>query len=127
MKQEQLQLLAEWYYDKIEMMKNVVADCIRILIIPANTEEKIYDLFFRPHKDSNQLDMLKKKFIEELRKYYAYSLIRIEILVGRNGCYDLKIFVDRNLEWLLLYEEASSNNENEFWLDAMLNYVEGLK
>ena len=106
MKQEQLKKIAEWYG-----INNVFRE---------------YDEW-QPHKDSNQLDMLKKKFIEELRKKYAYSLIEIRIRIGRNGCYDFKLFRDEECHWCLFIEEASSDNENECWLNAILNYVEGLK
>ncbi len=125
MKQEQLKKIAEWYCGQ-----EIILDCY-------NTKYGKYDIYsidnkellqdWQPHKDSNQLDMLKKKFIEELRKKYAYSLIEIRIRIGRNGCYDFKIFRDEECHWCLFIEEASSDNENECWLNAILNYVEGLK
>ena len=114
MKQEQLKKLAEW--------------CGKdTFVIDEEIRFKGNGQLWQPHKDSNQLDMLKKKFIEELRKKYAYSLIEIRIRIGRNGCYDFKIFRDEECHWCLFIEEASSDNENECWLNAILNYVEGLK
>ena len=131
MKQSQLKKLAEWYglERQAGTIKNLSYGGI-------GRYDEDYDLWklngkpfcspedWQPHLNSNQLDMLKKKFIEELRKKYDYSLIEIRIRVGRNGCYDFKVFRDEQGGWCLFIEETSSDNENECWLNAILNYVE---
>ena len=105
MDEDKLKLLAEWYGFEIQEYSKDSVD-------------------WQPDKDSNQLDMLKKKFIKELRLKYYPSLLKIKIIVARNGVYCLDIFVEQSKGWLRLPELEEAGKENECWLNAILNYVE---
>ena len=115
MKQEDLKILAEWYgYKKNEIVKVEdygigIKDCFP----------------FRPHEDSNQLDMLEDKMIEGIQNKYEQ---RICIKIINN--YGKKEFI----YIITLYPEDSESSDrhilvsigktkNEARLSAILNYV----
>ena len=108
MKQEQLKKLAEWYYDK-----KIYYDVETNKAFRANIgEERIYVGDWQPHKDSNQLDMLEDKMIEEAKimqiSIYLYEAKKIEVhyvIEGRFIC-------------------GAGKTKNEARLDAILNYIE---
>ena len=124
MKQEQLKKLAEWAGVRLMTLEDETL-AVAIPYEVNDLEGNLPDKLWQPHVDSNQLDMLKKKFIKELRLKYYPSLLKIKIIVARNGVYCLDIFVEQSKGWLRLPElEEAGDNDNECWLNAILNYVE---
>ena len=93
MKQEQLKKLAEW----------------------SKYQEKVIGLpiQFNPLKDSNQLDMLKLKYIKEAKIGEA------KIKYHSDGTRLIVRSVD-----VINTDTAFEKSENECWLIVILNYVE---
>ena len=107
MRQEQLKKLAEWAGINIKQLP---------LAFP-----------FEPHKDSNQLDMLEDKMIEDIYRAVDYSrCVNIEIYFDTGGFVNPKVrvfVVDRDSREDFS-ERGIGKTKNEARLNAILNYVE---
>lgn len=77
------------------------------------------EFWFKPHKDSNQLDMLEDKMIENKKVKIIITKFEITILYQ---CYELM----SDMEMPLL-TSGTGKTKNEARLNAILNYVEGVK
>ncbi len=118
MKQEQLKKLAEWYGLKFITHVNGY----EYKGVPAyNTGEGQYLnlAIWQPHKDSNQLDMLEDKMIEEC------EFIRMRLFIDKqpNGktYYQAQHF---HYKPGCLYLIGDGKTKNEARLNAILNYIE---
>lgn len=126
--QEQLRKLAEWYGLELRTHSN---KNFQIL----NAKEKnfgfksgdtfTYPIYFMPDRDSNQLDMLEDKMIQELDEFLYCEIGMTEndasfgwwcIYYGKEGMLGKKVTID-----------AGGKTKNEARLNAIINYVEGLK
>ena len=105
MKQEDLQILAEWL--GLKWKSPLIND-------------------WEPHLDSNQLDMLEDKMIEEL------DIVRIEVNKCFGGGWKAMYLNEIPYEEKIGYYSdvvavEKGKNKNEARLNAILNYVEGVK
>lgn len=117
MKQEQLKLLAEWGYKK------------GATLLPPSTNEDYLNvqekpsmmggwIKFRPHIDSNQLDMLEDKMLLEVTQHGVVNIIYW--YRKYSGKYMWKYSCAG-------YIEGEGETKNEARLNAITQYVEGLK
>ncbi len=112
MKQEQLKKLAKW--GGVRLMS--LGDETLAIAIPFQVNEiegNLPDKLWQPHKDSNQLDMLKLKYIKEAKIGEA------KIKYHNDGTRLIVRSVD-----VINTDTAFEKSENECWLIVILNYIE---
>ena len=112
MKQEQLKKLADWL-----------------------CEDELYTPFSKcpvwcmPQKDSNQLDMMEDKMIEELSNYELCKNLsggfRLDIIIYIGNNTTLIQYMPSNRHSVFI--EGVGKTKNKARLNAILNYVERLK
>ncbi len=106
MKQEQLKKLAEWY-------GLIMEDEEDYCYYNPHNRGLISECDWQPHKDSNQLDMLKLKYIKEAKIGEA------KIKYHSDGTRLIVRSVD-----VINTDTAFEKSENECWLIVILNYIE---
>jgi len=104
MKPSQLKKLAEWYADDKAPF----------------TFKQLGLAVWQPHKDSNQLDQLEDKMAEELG--------RLELDLASDGARGIVIARHCYVkDGIIVHITAEGKTKNEARLNAILNYVEGIK
>ncbi|MCP4394513.1 MAG: hypothetical protein GY804_09650 [Alphaproteobacteria bacterium] len=114
MNQDKLRLLAEWYWGN-EISDMVLPDECNFIYVELKTSIG-KSIYFDPLEDSNQLDMLKKKFIKEAG-IKSWSVNRYS-----DNNFELGLFRFMRSE----PDVSNGKDDGECWLNAILNYVEGL-
>ena len=114
MKQEQLKKLAEWAGVRLMTLEDETL-AIAIPFQVNELEGNLPDKLWQPHEDSNQLDMLKKKWIKEAK------INRIEYDLLQSSWWQATYYygVDDDERY-----ETEGEEINDCDINAILNYVE---
>ena len=133
MKQEQLTKLAEWYWDG----KNIFdLPQITDMYLPSECNDIRVELdmknviTFDPCEDSNQLDMLWNKFIDELGETNPSLLIQFLVTkpVGEGLTTQKYVSIEITDGYNKRVFKSSAIKSNDFFkearLNAILNYIE---
>ena len=120
MKQEQLKKLAKWYGYNIDDGYLINKNSEPVAEIREETEDDFWVKhlpLWQPHRDSNQLDMLEDKMIEEIE-----TLDSIEWCIDDiEGCEEWAVIYQDNFQ---VFAQGIGKTKNEARLDAILNYIE---
>ena len=117
MKPKQLKLLAEWWYRKDHIVgfeKGEKSNCLLVKYVKQLALGIQHTDVWQPHKDSNQLDMLKQKFIKEkdIHGYFVdYLNLSPEVV--------LYLHKNDNSDW----DSQQGKDETECWLTIILRNI----